>query len=175
MAINKLLNICGTFHTHTWTVWTCGDWITDGWAAWITPWTWTVCPLGSCTKVTVGADDVAWAAGMDTYRNMESNYQHRSLCETTQVQYEVITNKAKLWPSCLIRIQWFNILLKKISNAIQVLLPSTFFSLTQVTKKASYPMYHLHPKPNHALKTKEYFNHMVLYIFLLFLYPSFLF
>lgn len=53
--------------TRTWTVWTCGDWITDGWAAWITPWTWTVCPLGNCTKVTVGAEDVAWAAAMDTW------------------------------------------------------------------------------------------------------------
>lgn len=68
MAIdNSYESRCRTFYTHTWTVWTCGDWITDGWAAWITPWTWTVCPLGSCTNVTVGADDVACAAGIDTY------------------------------------------------------------------------------------------------------------
>lgn len=58
--------ILGISSVSTWTVWTCGDWITDGWAAWITPCTWTVCPLGSWTKVTVGAEDVAWAAGIDT-------------------------------------------------------------------------------------------------------------
>lgn len=66
MSIKKLQKWIQTIYTHTWTVWTCGDCITDGWAAWITPCTWTVCPLGSCTKVTVGADDVAWAAGIDT-------------------------------------------------------------------------------------------------------------
>lgn len=44
----------------TCTVWTCGDWITDGCAAWMTPWTCTVCPLGSCTSVTVGPVAEAW-------------------------------------------------------------------------------------------------------------------
>lgn len=30
------------FSSLTCTVWTCGDWMTEGWAAWITPCTWTV-------------------------------------------------------------------------------------------------------------------------------------
>lgn len=49
----------------TCTVWTCGDWMTEGWAAWITPCTWTVWPLGNCTRVTVGLLDETWAAAMD--------------------------------------------------------------------------------------------------------------
>lgn len=54
---------CSSF---TCTAWTCGDWITDGCAAWITPWTWTVCPLGSCTSVTVGPVAEACPAVIDT-------------------------------------------------------------------------------------------------------------
>lgn len=50
----------------TCTAWTCGDWITDGCAAWMTPWTWTVCPLGSCTSVTVGPVAEAWPVVIDT-------------------------------------------------------------------------------------------------------------
>lgn len=53
----------------TCTAWTCGDWITDGWAAWMTPWTWTVWPLGSCTSVTVGPVAEAWPAVMDTWNS----------------------------------------------------------------------------------------------------------
>lgn len=53
----------------TCTACTCGDWITDGCAAWITPWTWTVCPLGSWTSVTVGPAACAWPAAMDTWNS----------------------------------------------------------------------------------------------------------
>ncbi len=53
----------------TCTAWTCGDWITDGCAAWMTPWTWTVCPLGSCTSVTVGPVAEAWPVVMDTWNS----------------------------------------------------------------------------------------------------------
>lgn len=67
--------LCG----FTCTAWTWGDWITDGCAAWMTPWTWTVCPLGSCTSVTVGPVAVAWPVVMDTW------------------------NSAVMWPFCLSR------------------------------------------------------------------------
>lgn len=55
-----------TFRTCT--VWTWGDWMTEGWAAWITPCTWTVWPLGNCTSVTVGLLDETCAAAMEACR-----------------------------------------------------------------------------------------------------------
>lgn len=59
----------------TCTVWTCGDWMTEGWAAWITPCTWTVWPLGSCTSVTVGLLEETWAAAIDAWNTRP--HRHR--------------------------------------------------------------------------------------------------
>lgn len=61
----------------TCTVCTCGDWMTEGWAVWITPWTWTVCPLGNCSKVTVGLPEDTCPAAMDACPHNNQNI-HRA-------------------------------------------------------------------------------------------------
>ena len=53
----------------TWTVCICGDWITDGCAVWITPWTWTVWPEGNCTRVTAGEPLPVLGPATETCKN----------------------------------------------------------------------------------------------------------
>lgn len=76
-------------HLHkilTWTVCTCGDWMTEGCAAWITPCTCTVCPLGSCTRVTVGAAAVVCPAPTVTYTHTRTHRQARTHTHTQPIK-----------------------------------------------------------------------------------------
>lgn len=47
----------------------CGDWMTEGCVAWMTPWTWTVWPEGNCTRVTAGDPLPALDAATETCKN----------------------------------------------------------------------------------------------------------
>lgn len=53
----------------TWTACMCGDWMTEGCVAWMTPWTWTVWPEGNCTRVTAGDPLPALEAATETCKN----------------------------------------------------------------------------------------------------------
>lgn len=74
----------------TCTVWTCGDWMTEGWAAWITPCTWTVWPLGSCTSVTVGLLEETWAAAIDAWNTQP--HRHRGDKQISYFSWSVKTS-----------------------------------------------------------------------------------